>query len=95
MAENEYTDFAAVTKRENYLVPEEFPEGPFGSPIRDDEPAQGKSTPWKEDQRHYSAFNYEFKAMHQDIPRQMPGAHLPHDDPNTDKQPPYTSLEGD
>lgn len=93
--ENEYSDFASVTKQQNYLIPEEFPEGPFGSPFGKEDPVQGKSTPWKEEQRHYSAFNYEFKSMHQDIPRQMPGAHPPHDDPNTDEQPPYSSYSGD
>lgn len=76
-----YSNFSVVEKQQNYLIPEEFPEGPFGSIIGKDEPVQGKSTPWKDGQRHYSAFNYEFKNLHEDLPRQMPGAHLPHDDP--------------
>ncbi|MCQ6278970.1 cytosolic protein [Bacillus sp. EB600] len=88
----QYSDFSNVEKQRNYLTAEEFPEGPFGSPIRKNEPVQNKSTPWEEGQRHYSAFNYEFKSLHQDIPRQMPGAHLPHDDPDTNEQPPYKPM---
>lgn len=98
MADNDkeqYSDFAVVEKQQNYLTSEEFPEGPFGSPIRKDQPVETKSTPWKKGQRYYSSFNYEYKSMHQDIPRQMPGAHIPHDDSNKDEQGPYTSLEGD
>ena len=80
----EYTELSNVEKQENYLMAEEYPEGPYGSPRRKDEPVQNKSTPWKEGQRHYSAFNYEFKSLHQDIPRQMEGADPTHDDPDTD-----------
>jgi hypothetical protein len=84
-----YHDFANVEKQRDYLTAEEFPEGPLGSPFRKDEPVQNKSAPWEEGQRSYSAFNYEFKSFHQDIPRQMPGAHLPHDDPEQEEQRPY------
>ena len=88
----QYSDFSNVEKQRNFLTAEEFPEGPFGSPIRKNEPVQNKSTPWEEGQRHYSAFNYEFKSLHQDIPRQMPGAHPPHDNPDTKEQPPYKPM---
>lgn len=85
-----YFDLSNVEKRKNFLTAEEFPDGPFGSPIRKDEPVQNKSTPWQEGQRYYSNFNYENKTFHQDIPRQMEGAHPTHDDPNKEEQPPYT-----
>ncbi len=85
-----YTELSTVEKQQSFLTAQEFPEGPYGSPIRKDEPVQNKSTPWLEGQRYYSSFNYEFKSLHQDIPRQMEGAHPPHDDPDTDAQPPYT-----
>ncbi|EKN64441.1 hypothetical protein BABA_23250 [Neobacillus bataviensis LMG 21833] len=85
-----YTELSNVEKQHNFLTAQEFPEGPFGSPIRKDDPVQNKSTPWKEGQRKYSAFNYEFKSLHQDLPRQMEGAHPTHDDPDTDIQEPYS-----
>jgi hypothetical protein len=85
-----YFDLSNVEKRKNFLTAEEFPDGPFGSPIRLDEPVRNKSTPWQEGQRYYSNFNYENKTFHQDIPRQMEGAHPTHDDPNKEEQPPYT-----
>ncbi|MDP4105992.1 MAG: cytosolic protein [Bacillota bacterium] len=85
----QYFDFTNVEKQKGYLTAEEFPEGPFGSAFRKDEPVQNKSTPWEEGQRYYSAFNYEVKSFHQDIPRQWPGAHKPHDDPDREEQGPY------
>jgi hypothetical protein len=84
-----YTDFSNVEKMNHYIIPEEFPEGPFGSPFRINVPVENKSTEWKEGQRPYSNFNYEYKSLHEDLPRQMEGAHPPHDDPNRSKQPPY------
>ncbi|AZU63827.1 cytosolic protein [Neobacillus mesonae] len=90
--ERQYFDLSNVEKQRNYLTAEEFPDGPVGSPFRKDEPVQLKSTPWKEGQRRYSAFNYENKSLHQDLPRQMEGSHPTHDDPNTDEQPPYDEI---
>lgn len=46
-----YSDFSTVEKQKNFLTAEEFPEGPYGSPHRADEPVQNKSTPWKKGQR--------------------------------------------
>ena len=86
-----YTELSTVEKQQNFLTAQEFPEGPYGSTIRKDEPVKNKSTPWKEGQRKYSAFNYEFKSLHEDLPRQMEGAHPTHDDPDTDIQPPYSN----
>lgn len=83
-----YSDFSNVEKSKKYLTAEEFPEGPFGSTIRKDEPVENKSTEWKEGQRHYSAFNYEYKTLHQELPRQLEGAHPPHDDPDKNTQDP-------
>lgn len=40
-------------------------------------------------QRPYSAFNYEFKSFHQDLPREYPGAHPTHDDGEVNQEPPY------
>ncbi|WP_040203907.1 hypothetical protein [Neobacillus jeddahensis] len=85
-----YTELSNVEKQRNFLAAEEYPEGPYGSPIGRDVPVQNKNTPWQEGQRWYSNFNYEVKSLHQDLPRQMEGAHPPHDDPDTDVQPPYS-----
>lgn len=84
-----FTELSNVEAQKNFLTAEEYPEGPYGSPFRKDEPVQNKSTPWEAGQRKYSAFNYEFKSFHQELPRQMAGAHPTHDDPDVDEQPPY------
>jgi hypothetical protein len=86
-----YFDLSNVEKQKNFLTAEEFADGPYGSPIRQNEPVENKSTPWQEGQRYYSNFNYEDKTFHQNIPRQMEGAHPTHDDPDTDEQSPYNS----
>jgi hypothetical protein len=90
--EEKYTELSTVQKQQDFLTAEEYPDGPYGSPIGKNEPVQNKSTPWKEGQRYYSNFNYEDKSFHQDIPRQMEGAHPTHDDPDKDAQPPYSSV---
>lgn len=61
------------------IIPEEFPEGPFGSPINKDKKVSGKSTPWKQGQRRASAYVYPDKDQHDDLPRQYPDAHPLHD----------------
>ncbi|MGO4888922.1 cytosolic protein [Anaerobacillus sp. MEB173] len=80
-----YGDFSNAETMHNFFIPEEFSDGPYGSPVNHE---LGKSN-WEEGQRPYSAFNYEFKSFHEDIPRQFPGAHQPHDDPDADRVPPY------
>jgi hypothetical protein len=85
-----YSDFSNVEKQRDYLTVETLPEGPYGSPIGENEPVENKSTPWEKGQRYYTPFNYENKSLHQNNPRQMPGAHPTHDDPNRDDQPPYS-----
>jgi hypothetical protein len=83
-----YTDFSNVETKNNYVFPEDFPEGPYGSPQNK---ILGKTTPWRDGQRSMSAFNYEFKSLHQNLPRQDPGAHPTHDDPDKNEELPYTS----
>lgn len=84
-----YTDFSNVETQRLFLTAEEFPEGPYGSEFNKHEKVSSKSTPWEDGQRHYSAFNYEYKTMHQDLPREYPGAHPTHDDPDEVTEPPY------
>ncbi|HHY21594.1 MAG TPA: cytosolic protein [Bacilli bacterium] len=88
--EQKYSDFSNVETQRNYFIPEDLPEGPYGSPINK---KLGKTSPWQEDQRPYSAFNYEFKSLHQNLPRKYPGAHPTHDDPNRSEEPPYSENE--
>ncbi|WP_090234714.1 hypothetical protein [Lentibacillus halodurans] len=78
--EKKYSNFSNVTNQQN-LIPEEFPEGPFGSEINDEELKGSKSTPWREGQKRESAFVFPNKALHDDLPRQAPGAHPIHDEP--------------
>ncbi len=88
--ENEmYTDFSNVETMHKFVLPEDLPEGPYGSPINT---KLGKTTPFDEDQRSYSAFNFENKTLHQDIPRQFPGSHPVHSDPDRETEPPYTDY---
>lgn len=77
-----FSDFTNVKNIHDDLIPEEFPEGPFGSPIHTNQPVSGKSSPWESGQRRQSAYIYSDKAIHNDLPRQTPGAHHLHDQPD-------------
>lgn len=67
-----YTDLSTVESMRNDLTFEEFPEGPYGSPINSDN--LGKSTPWRKDQRSASTqFDYENHQLHADMKREYPG----------------------
>ncbi|MEK3887765.1 cytosolic protein [Bacillus sp. FSL K6-3431] len=84
-----YTDMSNVETDRNYIIPEEFPEGGYGATKGENTPVENKSTPWEEGQRSYSAYNYEFKSMHENKPRNFPGAHPTHDNPDEEIEPPY------
>ncbi|EIT87175.1 hypothetical protein A374_02939 [Fictibacillus macauensis ZFHKF-1] len=88
--EETYTDFSNVETGRRYVLPEDFPEGPYGSPLV---VKLGKSTPWEPNQRSYSAFNYENKTLHAGMARQYPGAHPTHDDPSEDQEAPYDDVQ--
>lgn len=87
--DKKYTDFSNVETQRNFLASEEFPEGPFGSSIKKNEPVENKETPWKEGQQYYSAFTYENRKFHEDLPRQDPGAHPTHDEAGKEAENPY------
>lgn len=80
--EEQYSNISNVDENE-YLIPEEFPEGSFGSPINAEKAVFSKSTPWQKGQRRQSAFVYPDKDRHDDLPRQAPGAHPIHDEDET------------
>ncbi|RKQ29604.1 hypothetical protein [Oceanobacillus halophilus] len=75
-----FSDFSNVDKTQNELIPEEFPEGAFGSAFNKDKPVTSKTTPWEEGQKRTSAFVYPDEEQHEDLPRQTPGAHPIHDE---------------
>lgn len=87
--DKQYTDFSNVEAQRNFLTSEEFPEGPFGSSINKDKPVENKDTPWEEGQQFYSSFTYENRNLHEDLPRQFPGAHPTHDDKDKETEAPY------
>jgi len=72
---DKYSDVSTAQNMKHDIIPEEYPEGPYGSPIREREPVEGKSTPWIEGQKSISPFAYSQKDLHEHTPRQTPGAH--------------------
>lgn len=66
----EYGDLATVNSQQNDIIPEEFPEGAYGSslPVF----SLGKSSPWRADQYAKRPFGYENIELHQGIPREYP-----------------------
>ncbi|HLU20945.1 MAG TPA: cytosolic protein [Bacillaceae bacterium] len=86
--EKEYSDVSNVEVQRNFVIPEELPEGAYGAPRGKNSPVENKSTAWKKDQRSYSAFNYEFKSLH-DNPRKAEGSHPPHDNPDGKNDAPF------
>ncbi|SFL96189.1 hypothetical protein [Salibacterium qingdaonense] len=71
----EYEDFSNVEDARDTVLPEIFPEGPYGSPINK---KPGKSTSWKKGQHAVSAFTYENRNLHNDNPRHYPNSHPVH-----------------
>lgn len=77
---NRFSELSNVEKAHEELIPEEYPDGPYGSSIRKDEPVRSKSTPWRKGQQRTSAYVYPDQERHDDLPRQMPGSHPIHDE---------------
>ncbi|MCM3714550.1 cytosolic protein [Alkalihalobacillus oceani] len=88
--EEEYTDFSNVETQRSFLTAEEFPEGSYGTPKGKDVPVENKNTPWREHQTYYNSYGYEFRNLHQDLPRQFPEAHHTHDEADKNEEEPYT-----
>lgn len=68
---SEFTDLATVESQRNDLIPEEFPEGPYGASTLSE--SLGKSSPWRIDQRPSNRFYYENRAAHAGNERDYPG----------------------
>lgn len=58
---NRFSDFSNVDQQRNQLIPEEFPEGPSGSAINNEEKVTSKSEPWGKGQYRTSAFTFPDK----------------------------------
>lgn len=71
----DYEDSSTAQNVKHDIIPEEYPEGPYGSPYNANETVEGKSTPWKEGQKSISPFAYSQKDLHEHTPRRVPGAH--------------------
>ena len=70
-------DLKTVESQRNDLTAEEFPEGPYGSPLMVE--TLGKSSPWREDQRSPNSYMYEDREFHAGLERGYPGDHDIHD----------------
>lgn len=68
----EYTDLSTVESQRNDLIPEEFPEGPYGADLKSE--SLGKSSPWRREQRPPNRFDYENRDLHMENERDFPGA---------------------
>lgn len=88
-----YSDFTNVEVQKNFLTSEEFPEGPYGSPIHSEKRVQNKETPWEDGQQFYSNFTYENRNLHEGMPRQMAGSHPTHDGDEHDLDPTLAPLK--
>jgi hypothetical protein len=75
----DYKELKTVESQRNEIIPEEFAEGPYGSPINK---KLGKTSPCEDDQFSISGFTYENREFHEDLDRRMPGSHPIHDDPD-------------
>ncbi|MBY0599648.1 hypothetical protein [Bacillus bingmayongensis] len=69
--DEQYTDVTAAEARHEYIIPEEFPEGPYGSSTNRE---LGKSTPWENDQKTHKAFSYEYEKQYEETNQQYPKA---------------------
>ncbi|MBD2872020.1 hypothetical protein [Paenibacillus arenilitoris] len=65
------SDVSTVESQRSELIPEEFPEGPYGSgmPVE----TLGKSKPWRFGQRSLTNLDYENRSLHAGLPRDYPG----------------------
>jgi hypothetical protein len=80
-----YGELSTVESQRNEIIPEEFPEGPYGAAT--DEVRLGKATGWEKDQHAISNVTYEYRNFHQGLEREYPGVHPTHDDEAMEEEP--------
>ncbi len=81
--DREYSDLSTVESQKDNLIPEEFPEGPFGASTNR---SLTKDTPYLESTQDTSAFTYENKELHEGLERKYPQAHPIDELENEDKE---------
>ncbi|MGG3874453.1 hypothetical protein [Brevibacillus laterosporus] len=82
----DYSELSTVQSQRNEILQEEFPEGPFGAATNEEK--LGKATGWEKGQHSTTnRFTYETRQLHQELPRQYPGAHPTHSDSNQNIEP--------
>ncbi len=79
----DFSDVSTVESQRDNLLPEEFPEGPYGSPINR---KLSKDTPYLDSQRSTSAFTYEGKEFHEGLERHDPTSHPTNDNTNDNEE---------
>ncbi|MDR0268599.1 hypothetical protein [Paenibacillus sp.] len=67
----ENNDVSTVQSQRNDLIPEEFPEGPYGSSLEAE--SIGKSKPWLKGQNGPRPFGNENLQLHEADGREYPG----------------------
>ncbi|MGA9173443.1 MAG: hypothetical protein WBZ33_05625 [Thermoactinomyces sp.] len=76
---DEGKELDTVKSYRSELVPEEFPDGPYGAATNY---KLGKSSPWRPGQHAGPQFTYEMREFHEGIEREYPGSHPTHDEPD-------------
>lgn len=82
--EENYRDFKTVESIRNDIIPEEFPEGPYGAATNED--ALGKETPYTAHQHAAPQYTYEDREFHAGLNRQDPSAHPTHSEASDERQ---------
>jgi len=81
----QYSELSTVESMRNEILPEEFPDGPYGAATH--EVKLGKATGWEDQQHRVSNLAYEYRNFHQNLPRHEPASHPVHDDPTLNEEP--------
>ncbi|MBP1930960.1 hypothetical protein [Ammoniphilus resinae] len=85
MEEKQFTPLSTEYDQSHTIFPEEFAEGPYGSPMNFDMSRDF----WRDDMYPAPRFTYEARGFHEGTPRQDPGAHKTHDEQGTNVEGPF------
>lgn len=83
--EKRFTPLSTEYDQTHTIFPEEFAEGPYGSPVN----FKLSKDEWREDMHAAPRQSYEARGFHEGIPRLDPPSHATGDDPNTSQEGPY------